>query len=113
MSFPRSYIQASFWPHLWVFKQAGHSNGNFRFDKELSLIFSVVRPVGTTLFVLGHRIIISGIPTTPTVRKPIIVSSAWRRRNFRASTARSKCCLPPSAYFHTRIIQDAVCGVTG
>jgi hypothetical protein len=87
MSFPRSYIQASFWPHLWVFKQAGHSNGNFRFDKELSLIFSVVRPVGTTLFVLGHRIIISGIPTTPTVRKPIIVSSAWRRRNLQDQNA--------------------------
>jgi hypothetical protein len=61
VSLPRSYSQASFWPHLWSFKQAGHRNGNLRFDSELRLIFSVVRPVGITLFVLGHRIIISGI----------------------------------------------------
>jgi len=33
-----------------------------RFDSELSLIFSVVRPVETILLVFGHRIIISGIP---------------------------------------------------
>ena len=61
VSLPRSYIQASFWPHLWVFKQAGHSSGNLRSDSELSLIFSVVRPVETILLVFGHRIIISGI----------------------------------------------------
>ena len=54
-SLPRSYIQASFWPQLWVLKQAGQFSRNLRSDNELSLIFSVVRPVETILPVFGHR----------------------------------------------------------
>ena len=64
VSLPRSYNQASFWPHLWLFKQAGHCSRNLRLDSELSLIFSVVRPVATILPKFGHRIKISGIPST-------------------------------------------------
>jgi hypothetical protein len=62
VSLPRSYSQASFWPHRCHFKQAGHSDRNLRSDSELNLIFSVVRPVGTILPKFGHRIKISGIP---------------------------------------------------
>jgi hypothetical protein len=90
VSLPWSYIQASFCPHLWVFKQAGHSNDNLRPDSEPSLIFSVVRPVGTTLLVFGHRIIISGILyycIPASFIKPQIADQHRRRNADRAHAA--------------------------